>query len=142
MILLFTGIKAMAQEENLSVLSRWMKWTDAPNLMYHHLSTQAFDYLEERAEKVSKLKTEGQWIRRQEEVSKTLMEIVGPFPEKTPLNPKIVGTIKREDYRVEKLIYESMPNFYVTACLFIPENLQEKAPAILYPSGHTAEGFS
>lgn len=141
LIFLFSGIKARAEEEELSVLSRWMKWTDAPNMLYHHLSAQAYDYLGERATKVATLKTEGQWIRRQEEVRQTLMNIVGPFPEKTPLNPQIVDVINKEGYRVEKVIYESMPDLYVTACLFIPDNLKGKAPAILYPSGHTAEAF-
>ena len=133
MIFLIFCFKAMAEQENLSVLSRWMRWTDAPNMLYHHLSAQAFQHLDERAAKVATLKTEGQWLKRQEEIRQILMEIVGPFPEKTPLNPKVVGVIDKEGYRVEKLIYESMPNFYVTACRFIPNNLKGKTPAILFP---------
>ena len=131
----------MAQEENLSVLSGWRKWKDASNTLYNHLSDQAFDYLAEREAKIAPLKTEAQWIRRQEDVRQTLMEIVGPLPEKTPLNPKVVGVIDKEDYRVEKIIYESMPNLFVTACLFIPDDLQGKTPAILNPIGHSQAAF-
>ena len=41
------------------------------------------------------------------------------------------------------VIYESMPNYYVTASLFVPTNLKKKSklPAILYCSGHAAEGY-
>lgn len=140
-ILLLSGVRALAQEEDLSVMPRWMQWTDAPNMLYHHLADQAFQQLEERASRVAALRTEAQWLRRQDEIRRTLMDIVGPFPERTPLNPRIVGVVEKEDYRMEKVIYESMPNFYVTACIFIPKNLVGKAPAVLYPCGHSAEGF-
>ena len=128
-------------QEDLLVLSRWMQWSDAPNMLYHHLTGQALWQLEDRASMVAALKTEGQWLRRQAEVREALMRIVGPFPEKTPLNPRMVGVLEKDGYRVEKLIYESMPNFYVIACLFIPDGLEGKAPAVLYLCGHTAEGF-
>ena len=39
------------------------------------------------------------------------MKIVGPFPEKTPLNAKVTGVIKKEGYKIEKIVYESMPGF-------------------------------
>lgn len=142
-ILLFSivSLKAYAQDEDLSVLTGWMRWSDAPNMLYHHLSNEAFQLLEDRASKVKNLKTEAQWLRRQDEVRNKLMQIVGPFPEKTPLNPKITGIIQKDGYRMEKVIYESMPNFYVTASLFIPDGLKGKTPAILYSSGHTEDGF-
>jgi len=131
---------AITQEE-FSVLSGWKRWTDAQNMLYHHISEQAFQLLKDRRKKIATLKTEGQWIKRQQEVKKILMDIVGPFPEKNPLNPKIVGVIKKNGYRLEKIIYESRPDFYVTACLFIPDGLTSKAPVILNPIGHSDDGF-
>lgn len=140
-IFLLYGHKAIAQQEDLSVLSRWMRWTDATNTLYHHLTGQAVQLLEERAARVETLKTEGQWLKRQEEIRQTLMKIVGPFPEKTLLNPRIVGVLQKDGYRVEKLIYESQPEYYVTACLFIPDDLEGKTPAILNPIGHSDKAF-
>ncbi len=140
-IFLFYGHRANAQQEDLSVLSRWMRWTDAPNNLYHHLTGQAVQLLEERAARIETLRTEGQWLKRQEEIRQTLMEIVGPFPEKTPLNPRIMGVLQKDGYRVEKLIYESQPEYYVTACLFIPDDLEGKTPAILNPIGHSDKAF-
>jgi len=131
---------AITQEE-FSVLSGWLKWSDATNMLYKHVSAQAFQILEERVEKIATLKTETQWLKRQQEVRQTLMKLVGPFPEKTPLNPKVVGIINKKGYRLEKIIFESRPELYVTACLFIPDGLTGKAPVILNPIGHSDNAF-
>ena len=56
--------------------------------------------------------------------------------ERPPLNVKIVGTIEKPGYRIEKLYYESLPNLYVPANLYIPDDLSKPAPAILYVCGH------
>jgi cephalosporin-C deacetylase-like acetyl esterase len=94
-----------------------------------------------RDREIAKLKTTADWVQRQQVVRNKLMKLVGPFPEKTALNPVVTGIIKKKGYRIEKIIYESMPNFYVTACLFIPDDLIEKAPAVLNVIGHEQESF-
>ena len=143
---LLAAASATAQEENLRVLSDeargpWMQYTDASNALYHHLSAQAYQRLEQRAETVSKLKTQSQWRQRQKDVRNTLHDIVGPFPEKTPLNARVVDTLDKDGYHVENLVYESQPGFYVTASLFVPDGLQEPAPAILFCSGHSIRAY-
>lgn len=57
--------------------------------------------------------------------------------ERPPLNVKIVGTIQRQGYRIEKLYYESLPKLYVPANLYIPQGITEPVPAILYVCGHS-----
>lgn len=133
--------RVIAQEENLLILNRWLKNADAPNALYHYLSSQAFNYLNKRSSEVKKLNTKEQWRKRQKEVHKTLVDIVGPFPEKTPLNAKVVGRVEKNGYHIEKIIYESMPKYFVTACLFVPEGLKGKTPAILFCSGHSPAAF-
>lgn len=46
-----------------------------------------------------------------------------------------------EGYRVEKIVFESMPQYYVTAAMFIPNDLKEKRPAILNVIGHSTAAF-
>ena len=130
-----------AQKENLNILDRWIEWSDSKNMLIYYLNKQAFGYLDIREQEIAKLKTKADWIKRQEKVKEILNKIVGPFPEKTPLNPKVTGVIKKEGYKIEKIIYESMPNFYVTGCLFIPDGIVEKRPAILNVIGHTGIAF-
>lgn len=73
------------------------------------------------------------------------VEALGGLPERTPLNPQIVGVVKRNGYRVEKVIFESQPKHYVTALLFVPESpsFNKPYPAVLIPCGHseTAKGY-
>jgi dienelactone hydrolase len=62
-----------------------------------------------------------------------------PLPEKTPLNPSIFGEIKRADYTVSKVYFESLPGFFVTGNLYRPAGVGP-FPAILSPHGHWAYG--
>ncbi|MFC1558446.1 alpha/beta hydrolase family protein [candidate division KSB1 bacterium] len=139
--LLVNGKSVFGQQENLSILDKWIKWKDSDHMLINFLNRQAFDYLDLRDEEVSNLQTKTDWLKRQEKVKDILMKTVGPFPEKTPLNPKVTGVLKKDGYRVEKIIIESMPKFYVTGCLFIPDGLKGKAPAILKVIGHSQESF-
>jgi len=139
-LLAASGLLAQ-QQEDLSVLGGWMRFSDAPNALYHHLGEQAFALLDARQDRVARLNTESQWRERQEEVRTTLNRIVGPFPERTPLNARVTGVVRREGYRFEKVVFESMPGFFVTGVLFVPEGVKAGAPAILYMSGHSASGF-
>jgi len=139
--LFFKSDFSAAQEENLNVFSRWIEWSDGKNMLIHHLNKQAFGYLDLRDREILNLKTKVDWLKRQKKVKNIFMEIVGPFPEKTPLNPRITGVVKKDGYRIEKIVYESMPNFYVTGCLFIPDGIVGKRPVIIHVSGHSNEAF-
>ena len=123
------------------MLAGWMRFSDAPNALYHHLGDQAFALLDARRDRVARVHTEAQWRERQDEITATLNRIVGPFPEKTPLDARVTGIVRKEGYRFEKVVFESMPNFFVTGVLFVPEGVKARAPAILYVCGHSASGF-
>jgi dienelactone hydrolase len=139
-LIMFKGDFVFGQTENLNVFDRWIEWTDGKNMLVHHLNKQAFDYLDIRDKEIAGLKTKEDWVNRQKKMKDILIKTVGPFPEKTPLNSKVTGVVKKDGYKIEKIIYESMPGFYVTSCLYIPEGRGEK-PAILFVSGHTQESF-
>src|SRR5699024_7379801 len=81
------------------------------------------------------------WKARQQYVRNTLMDIVGPFPKKTPLHAKITKTVHEEGYKVEDIVFQSQPGFYVTSSLFIPDDISKPAPAILFTSGHTSLSY-
>ena len=70
-----------------------------------------------------------------ENVRKKTLRVIGDLPRKSALNPIITGTIQRDGYRVEKIIYESFPNHHVTANLYIP-NGKGPFPAALLFCGH------
>lgn len=144
-ILLTTSV--VKAQESLEIIrgesntNRWIHYSDASNALYHHITGQAYGLLDRRAEKISKLHTLSGWQDRQDEIRSKLTEIIGPFPEKTPLNAEVVRTVEKDTYRVEHIIYESQPDFYVTSSLFIPEGLKGQGPAVIYTSGHTPESY-
>jgi hypothetical protein len=62
-----------------------------------------------------------------------------PMPEKTPLEPAIFGEVRKADYSVSKVYFESLPGFFVTGNLYRPLG-DGPFPAILSPHGHWAYG--
>lgn len=138
LILLGMNTKSSAQNELDVIKNSWQIYNNAPNSLYNHLTAEAFEMLKTRAEKVSQINTINGWTQRQSIVRKKLWDVLGGIPEKTNLNAKITGTVKKKDYTVENIIYESLPGFYVTASLFIPDNMKKPAPAILFCSGHSS----
>lgn len=78
------------------------------------------------------------WTTRRDEYRRQLQEMLGlfPWPEKTPLQPVITGTVEHTDFVVEKLHFQSLPGLYVTANLYRPRECPQPLPAILYVCGH------
>jgi hypothetical protein len=136
---------ALAQED-LRVLrsaeNGWLEYADAGNSLYSYLKRQSCDLLNKRSATVAEIHTLSGWQERQKNVRKILWDIVGPFPSKTPLNAKTLRVVTQDGFRVEQIVYESQPGFFVTSSLFIPAVINKgKAPAIIYCSGHSADGY-
>lgn len=86
------------------------------------------------------IRTEQDLRQIQEQIRKDLLEMLGGLPEKnTPLNPRITGSIQMNGFHIEKLIFESLPKFYVTALVYVPDT-PGKHPGILVPAGHSTNG--
>jgi hypothetical protein len=121
----------------------WIQFSDAPNSLYHYLAGQAYDLLAQRREEIARLSSLTDWQQRQKWIRETLLSIVGPFPEKTPLNAIIIRIIDKDSFRVEHIVYESQPGFYVTSSMFIPGGQKKgvRLPVVIYCSGHTGDGY-
>ncbi len=129
------------EEENLNVFQQWIKWNNPGSLALNHLTRQAEVYYKIRDKQIDKLKTKNDWLKRQQVVKNKLKELIGNFPKKEALNPEITGIIQKEGYRIEKIIYEPVPGYYETGCLYIPDKINGKAPAILNVFGHDQASF-
>lgn len=62
---------------------------------------------------------------------------LGGFPKRTPLNAKVTGRMVVDDYRIEKLYFESQPGLHVSATLYLPQG-KGPFPVVLHPTGHSA----
>lgn len=111
-------------------------WNDWPNSMTRQMNQARSARRALLAGIQSKLQVE----QRTATVRSQLWNILGGQPEKTPLNARITGVVRRNGYRIEKLVFESMPKIYVTANLYIPTHGKAPFPAILAPLGHSENG--
>ena len=105
-----------------------------------YLTGIARGYWETRALSVSHLDTPAEVEGRQIFVRKKYVELLGGFPARNPLHPNITGVLVRDGYRIEKLTFESQPNFYVTADVYVPTLSNGPYPAVLGTAGHSAAG--
>ncbi|HBQ82670.1 MAG TPA: xylan esterase, partial [Bacteroidales bacterium] len=135
------AVNLKPEEENLDVFQQWVKWNNPGDMLLDLLAKEAGILYDKRSLEVAKIRTESEWKNRQAVVKEKLSQIIGPFPEKTPLNPRVTGVIKKEGFRIEKIIFESFPGSYVSGCLYVPEKIKGKAPAILNVIGHNQESF-
>jgi len=77
--------------------------------------------------------------RRREAQRRELFRCLGLelLPPRTPLNARVTGVLERPGYRIEKVVFESRPNFPVTAHLYVPDGAAgRKLPVIVNPHGH------
>lgn len=132
---------SFAQAELEVVKNKWIQYSDLSNLLYHHLAEDAYGLLDKEAGAAARVKTRAQWQQRQQEKKAAMWKQIGEFKEKTPLNTKTTSVVQKDGFRIENVIYESLPGYYVTASLFIPDAATTPAPAILFCSGHSALAY-
>jgi hypothetical protein len=97
--------------------------------------------VEQRAQKVrSQITTKAGAENYVAGVREKIARCFGPFPEKTPPNAKITGKVERDAYTIEKVIFESRPQFYVTANLYLPKGVNGPRPGVVAVCGHSTNG--
>jgi cephalosporin-C deacetylase-like acetyl esterase len=137
--LLAAGTATAFAADDLTVLKPGPKETPPRKLLHTHLLAECQKHFDARKAEVEKLKTPEEIAARQKVLREKFVAALGGFPEKTPLNAKTVGTLKRDGYRIEKVIYESRPEHHVTANLYIPEG-NGPFPGVVMPLGHSQNG--
>lgn len=116
-----------AQERPQSPLLRWM----------NHIAQQE---LQQREKAISQIHTVAQAEQRKQWVRKKLIDLLGGLPDYNgPLDARVTGRLRNRSYTIEKVIYQSLPGFYVTADLYRP-NRPGRYPTVLLQAGHTQEG--
>ena len=111
------------------------------NALYKYLDDIADKDTAVRREQIAGITTRAQAELRQQEVRARILDLMGGGFARTPLNAKVVGTTQMDGFRIEKVLYESQPGFYVTALFYVPTPVTNaKLPAIVMAPGHGASG--
>ncbi len=111
-----------------------------PRMVQEFFVQQAADAERIGRERRAALKSRADAQRYVEFVRAKIQESFGPWPEKTPLNPHITGIIDRDTYVIEKVVFESRPQFFVTANLYIPRGRKLPLPGVIGSCGHSHNG--
>ena len=118
---------------------------------FHDVSDQMIDNLRRRAEthfrrqevEKAELTSIAAFEEHRKRVRDHFMTAIGGLPEeRTPLNVQCTGRLDRGGFTIEKLIYESLPDFYVTAALYVPKGIVSPQPAVVFVHGHSDLGKS
>lgn len=108
----------------------FLEWMD-------HIAQQQLD---RREQAVRAIHSAAEAESRQAQVRAKILDLIGGLPDYNgPLNAKVTGTIRKPQYTIEKVIFESLPQFYVTADLYRP-NTAGHYPGVLFPMGHWDQG--
>lgn len=128
-------VLAAAQDEgDRAILNRFPRMLQD----YYVARVRAIDAARSRA--LRGLETSEDAERHVASVRDRIAESFGPMPERTPLNARVTGTIDRDGYRVEQVIFESRPGFLVTGNLYLPKDRQGRLPGVIGTCGHSTEG--
>lgn len=127
-------------QDNLSQEDITVLQTPADTMMRSYLTKIVDRQFAVRDSLLSTLKTAEDWDMRSQAIRDSIIAWTGPLPERTPLNVRITGRIERDDYIIEKILFESRPDYLVSANLYLPKNNSELRPALLNVIGHTPYG--
>jgi dienelactone hydrolase len=104
------------------------------------MNAEAKRLLDRRDAEIAALTSPEQVRQRQERMRTWFTGKLGPMPPKATRPPRITGEIACDGYRVQKVIYETWPNHFVTAAFYLPDDRPDRPgpfPGVLLPCGHS-----
>lgn len=93
-----------------------------------------------RSAQIRKLTSAAAIQERQKWARDTFWKLASGMPERTSLNVRTTGGFERDRYRVENLVYQSRPDEWISANLYIPKNGSAPFPGVLFHMGHSNNG--
>jgi dienelactone hydrolase len=96
--------------------------------------------LRDRAQDVAAIRDTAAAQARQKQVRERILSLIGGLPDyHGQLNARVTKTTRRDGFIIENVLFESLPQYYVTANLYRPESAG-RHPAILMSMGHWESG--
>lgn len=112
-------------------------------LFHSYLMNQVYQYAQTRKTAVEQALQSNEQIReRQQQLTNNFKQLVGNFPPCGSLNSQLIETIYLPEYRIEKIIFEGIPNHHITANFYLPATDSTLFPTVLVTCGHYPDGKS
>lgn len=119
------------------------RWTYAlKDKLWGHVIARSEECFERAAAEREKIRTIDDLEKYTEEKRKFFIKCLGgiPYDSSLPLNARVTGVVEEPGLTIENIIFESRPDVYVTANLYIPGKRKKPCGAVLLQMGHSAEG--
>lgn len=111
-----------------------------PSPLLKELSAIAERQLHDRADVVAAIRDTSKAEARRAEVRTRILSLIGGLPDyRGPLNARVTKTIRRDGFVIDHVLFESLPDYYVTANLYRPDRAG-RHPAVLMSMGHWDSG--
>ena len=134
LVLAGTGSAASSNRPALTPLNRF------PRMVQEYFVDQVRQVEKQADQRRAALKSRQDADAYVRDVQEKIQQCFGPWPQKTPLNARITGTVERDQYKIEKVIFESRPGFLVTGNLYIPKGRPFPLPGVVGTCGHSDTG--
>src|SRR4051794_8658018 len=86
------------------------------------------------------IKSKQQLVDRQAFIRDTFIKSIGGIPSYSkPPQATVTGIVECDGFVIEKIIFESRPNVFVSSNLYLPEGMTSPRGAVLFLSGHHDE---
>ncbi|MDX1980215.1 MAG: prolyl oligopeptidase family serine peptidase [Bryobacteraceae bacterium] len=108
----------------------------------HPQSSAVLDDLENRArgalERVPRARNKAQAEAARAGLRRQLEASLGHRKLPWPPDPRasVVGVIPKDGYRIEKLVFQTLPGVWAPAHLYLPAKVEGRVPAVLFYNGH------
>jgi cephalosporin-C deacetylase-like acetyl esterase len=109
---------------------------EMPDMLLAYLTSRLNALASRWDQERAKIRTAPDVEARNRFVREKFREMVHGFPERNPLSPVVVATQQRNGYRIENVMFQSRPNFWVTGNFYVPSTGAGTFPGVISPCGH------
>ncbi len=112
------------------------------NSAYYNYYKSILSKLNKRDKDIKSINSIIQVKERKEKAKREFLDFTGgEYEENRLISSRVVGEIDQGDYKIEKIVYEALPHYFVPGNLYLPnKNFGESKPALLLPVGHSPLG--
>lgn len=113
-----------------------------PQMVHEYFVQRVRAAMHARQERLARLRTRPDAQNYARTVRASIAQSFQPFFPKTKcaLDARVTGRAAYPNFTLEKIVFQSRPDFYVTANLYLPLKLDAPAPAVLGLCGHALNG--
>ena len=97
-------------------------------------------YVVERKRRLNGVNTGDEALAYVRRVRETFAGCLGELPAGGELRAETVRTVDRGDYRIDNVLIEALPGYFLNASFYYPREVQRPLPAILFLCGHAHNG--